>query len=302
MNIIENTIPLQINKLRSVVFGNYADFIKYAKQVFRGKRVSYEEIVNESIVAIFSVNTVFYTTDDVIKFIHVTIKRVGCNEIELTKDKRFIAQLHHNDDITEIILNKEVYVDAPSDEFIEIYNLFEKLRFGENLSNLICFNCGSKKLTQHPVILKFTCNICRTDTYLTGGTYLNKRRTSLIKIYKIINKICASTEITAMEISKSFKLTYKCAWKYTRLICCAITQVGADPYLVLEKLLIPIKLDDNPIEIKNQTHVLTADDVRFIRDMYNGGIMNTKQLAQKFSIDYSNVRKTIKGKIHKSVI
>lgn len=105
------------------------------------------------------------------------------------------------------------HIAEMSDE--EVYELFKKIRWNKNNGNPICPKCGNTQKVYTLKTKRFRCgkSRCKHTFSITSGTIFHSRKMKLKKyLYIIFLFVCASKSISALQITKNLKMSYKSAW------------------------------------------------------------------------------------------
>lgn len=296
------------HKVKQILFDNYKEFIGFSKKKFANleyQGLCHEELVNESIIAVLDVKTGFEDKETVIKYVKKSIETVGYHERELLKDFKFIlqkAQFKENEKAV-IEIDRPKPIDAPTDEFIRVYELFEKQRFGTDNEKMICNNCAGTSF-YNCSNSRFKCKICGYILSVTSGTYLSNMNLSLSKMYKLLTWICKPYKTSSYFLAKLCDLSQKTTWYRRKLILSVILnneQYNVDE--ILDRLLTPKKHDNNPIVLMNtstRNRKFDINDIYNMRRLYTEKIYNTVEIAKIYDTDASSVRKIGKKLLYKS--
>ncbi len=304
MGIFVNTIKSYMDKiqLRKAVFDNYAYFIKYAKEKFPSSHrrgILHEELVNESVINIFDCRADFNSESDVIAFIEMSIRSTQRHEAENLRDANFILQVSGGEEYSK--LDKGVFLDRPSDEFIEIYNIFEGLRFGEQNEKKVCPKCQCVNFYNIRTGLK--CKACSYKMSLTSSTYISNMKLKYSVFYKLVTTLCEQPEISTHSLAKKLKITQVTAWKRKRLIVSVMENMTE---LTCSSLMSRIltstrfdKVDFKLQETNKHRRSYTDDEIREMRRLKD--ILKAKEIADIYQCDISNLYKIFNRKVYNHV-
>lgn len=300
---------LSKDKIREIVFGNYERLVVLAKSKFfflpqRG--IPCEEIVNQAVINIFDVRKPFSSEQELLAFIEKNMIILAAHEKHALNDGNFFVKYTKNGgeiNAMDHLASKQTTFVGPTDDFIRIYNIFEKARFGENDEKKSCNNCGCTSFYNMNLKTKdtFKCCACGRRMSLTAQTYVHNLKLSCIKLYRICRAICDNQNITTYDLAKSAGVQQTTAWAKRKVVLSIIKHVkSANISDVLYKMLTSKIFDeDKPdLEFNFFPDKFTKSDVLEIRRLVNNKIYKTKEVAEMYQSDPSNIRKIAKGIVY----
>lgn len=293
--------------LRGVIFRNYADFIKFAHVIFpriERQGILCEELVNEAIVNIFDVKDGFASEENAIIFIKQAIKAAGYHEKDCLKDINFHTQRGEHDEYSKLDkLSKPIHIDLPSDEFIKIYGIFERYRFGLKNEKRFCNKCKCEKFYNTKRGLE--CAGCGYKQSITARTYISDMKLKYAVFYKIVTILCRDQKISSRFLAKRIKVSQKTAWNRKHLIISVIANIDKSKRSqVFYKILTCVDFDEKKVELlptnKNNRKFL-PEEIYEIKRLRNDRVCTAKEIAEIYFTDVSTIYKIVKGFIYKDV-
>lgn len=287
-------------EIRNHTFSSYNEFINFAQSKHSSltkKGVPPEELVNEAIVGIFDVRIPFHSKEDLTKFIFKSIVEIGFHERDLLKDHNFYTKKDSSGKEYSNIDRKSNLI-LPSKEFVKIYSLFEKARFGKNNSKKICNNCKSKNFYElNDGRLK--CKSCYRKMTITSQTYLADRKLSYQKIHKLAKTVVYNPKMGTPTLSKIVGISQKTAYHRKYLLDCAISVLNKrNTFNVLERILRNVSFESEknkkiPTLLKH-VRKFSKQDILEIRRLRDFDIYSCTEVSKIYSTDTSTINKISK--------
>lgn len=288
------------DEIRTIAFGEYEAFIKYAIKHFpkiQYKGIPHDELVNEAIINVFDFNR-FESKEQLIKFIQTSIKTIGDHERRLLFDSNFIIKKTEIGEFSLLSLNKPFVIDKPSDEFIKIYLLFEQYRFGEKKEKMVCNKCGFNVFWELDNYKdRYKCKHCRHRMSLTSRTYIHGIKLKYSVFYKMCTKLLEDKwQTSSIFLGKFCGVTQTTAFKRKILIVSAGNNIQSlNRWNLMYKILSNKEWDDQPIELIRRKKKFSPDDIQNIRRLVNDDVYKMSYICDMYKTDRSTIRKIAKG-------
>jgi hypothetical protein len=297
---------IKTEQLREIVFSHYSQFIKFSKTSFPSihrQGISHDELVNEAIVNIFDVKAGFETENNVLDFITKAIKAAGYHERECLKDGNFIVQKVDNEEYSKLEkLSKPVHVDTPSDEFIKIYGIFERYRFGLKNEKKVCNKCQCSRF-YNVKNGQLKCAGCGYKMSLIARTYIGNMKLTYSKFYKLVTILSKDQNITSHFLAKRLSVTQKTAWHRKHLIISVMASIFNNKRCdVIYKILTCIDFDVKKVElIETGIRKFSPDDIFEIRRLRKDNVYKVKEIAEIYLTDTSTIYKIARRELYVDV-
>lgn len=303
---------LNSDQVKNFIFSDYASFILYAEGRFNKMRrqgVSPEEIVNEAIVSVFDSGIAFKSGDEVVSFVKKAILTVGWNERELLRDENFITKTSQIGKEYSLLERPIKSPCAPSAEFLKIYAIFEKARYGRGDRKKRCNKCGCKSFYNMANDFDYVrggrikCRVCGYKMSIQAQTYLHSAKIKYAQFYKLITLSVSKKKVSSREAAKRVGLSQKTTWMRMHLIKSTAQHIGSlSRSRILQRILVNSVHDLTPIKPADtniHNRKLSPDDAINIYRLLKDKVFPALEIATMYELDLSQVYRIGRGEAYR---